>query len=544
MNLLFAPWLPVRLHGGEQRHISFSEISSPDIADFYFPRADFQGAAYQFAIGVLQTLFAPKDEESWFDLYEQAPASNVLAEALEQGRHAFELLAATEQSPRFMQDFDPLEQAEAGPVSGLLIEAPGGNTLKLNTDHFVKRGLYQQISLPMAAMALFTLQINAPSGGQGHRTGLRGGGPLTTLVLPQDADASLWQKLWLNVLSREVFSYPDPDLHSTAVFPWLGATKDSKQKGTEVYAKDVHPLHMYWAMPRRIRLEVQQGSGHCDLTQHECDGYVSHYRTQNYGYNYSGSWFHPLTHYRVNPKKPDEDNLSTKGQPGGVTYKYWQALTLQDKDDGNIPALVVTACSSERNGRLKGDYQRLWAFGYDMDNMKARGWYSTELPLFHVKQKQRDRLLKEVKAIQQLAAEALWCCRTQIKAAWFSKPADVKGDTSFVDLQFWQRTEQFFYQTIAQLLIDMSLDEKVTATVALRWLMALKHTATDLFDELVLSDSDQDMARAVKARRALTGWFIGGKTVKSFKQAYDIASSPAGTSSTVISAQHQQEAKV
>ncbi|MFM9709845.1 type I-E CRISPR-associated protein Cse1/CasA, partial [Streptomyces galilaeus] len=79
-------------------------------------------------------------------------------------------------------------------------------------------------------------------------TGLRGGGPLTTLVLPHYANAPLWQKLWLNVLSREKFSYDEPDLHSTAVFPWLGPTKESKQKGTEVFAKDVHPLHMYWAM--------------------------------------------------------------------------------------------------------------------------------------------------------------------------------------------------------------------------------------------------------------------------------------------------------
>ncbi|RVU35685.1 type I-E CRISPR-associated protein Cse1/CasA [Rheinheimera riviphila] len=540
MNLLFERWIPVRLQNGERRNISLSDITSPQIADFAFPRADFQGAAYQFAIGALQTLFAPKDEECWFDFYLQAPTAVVLHEALEKGRHAFELMADSANTPRFMQDFDALEQAEAGPVSGLLIEAPGGNTLKLNTDHFVKRGLYGQLSLPMAAIALFTLQINAPSGGQGHRTGLRGGGPLTTLVLPHDADASLWQKLWLNVLSRETFRYQDPDLHSVSVFPWLGPTKESKLKGTEVYAKDVHPLHMYWAMPRRIRLEVQHGSAQCDLNQQPCESYVTHYRTQNYGCNYSGSWFHPLTHYRVNPKKPEEDNLSTKGQPGGVTYKYWQALTLQDKDEGNIPALVVTACSSERNSRLKGEYQRLWAFGYDMDNMKARGWYSTELPLFHIKPKQRERLLKDIKAVQQLAAEAVWCCRTQVKAAWFGKPADVKGDTSFVDLQFWQRSEQAFYQTIAQILSDEHATDSLTPDAALKWLLALKHTATDLFDELVLSvsDSQKDIARSVKARGALTGWFVGGKSIKSFKQAYQIP-----TLSTATPAKNMQEAK-
>lgn len=527
MNLLFDPWIPVRQHNNERRTVCFNQLTDPNITDFAFPRADFQGAAYQFAIGVLQTLFAPQSEEQWLLNYQQIPDRQLLTSTLEKGRHAFELTSDSANAARFMQDFDALEQAEAGPIAGLLIEAPGGNTLKLNTDHFVKRGLYKQLSLPMAAIALFTLQINAPSGGQGHRTGLRGGGPLTTLVLPHDAAASLWQKLWLNVLSREQFSYNEPDLHSTAVFPWLGSTKESKQKGTEVFAKDVHPLHMYWAMPRRIRLEVQQGSAVCDLAGNECQQFVSSYRTQNYGYNYSGSWWHPLTHYRTNPKKPDEDNLSTKGQPGGVSYKYWQALTLVDAEEGSIPAKVVTAYSAGRDtllGGRSGEYQRLWAFGYDMDNMKARGWYSTELPLFNLSTRQREKLLKHVKGVQLLASEALWQCRTQIKSAWFSHPSDVKGDTSFIDLQFWQRTEQAFYLTIAAMLADDNTSEPLTPEAALRWLLALKHTATDLFDELVLSasDSHKHMARFIQSRRAMTGWFANGKAVTSYKQFYQI----------------------
>ncbi|MBU1619637.1 MAG: type I-E CRISPR-associated protein Cse1/CasA [Gammaproteobacteria bacterium] len=527
MNLLFDPWIPVRWHNGVQHTICFNQLTDPNIADFAFPRADFQGAAYQFVIGVLQTLFAPQNEEQWLLYYRKTPDLQLLTSALEKGRHAFELTSDDAKASRFMQDYDPLEQADAGPIAGLLIEAPGGNTVKQNTDHFIKRGLCNHVSLPMAAIALFTLQINAPAGGQGHRTGLRGGGPLTTLVLPHDAGAPLWKKLWLNVLSREKFPYDEPDLHSATVFPWLGPTKESKQKGSEVFAKDVHPLHMYWAMPRRIRLEVQQGDAVCDLDGTECQQFISGYRTQNYGCNYSGSWWHPLTHYRTNPKKPDEDNLSTKGQPGGVSYKYWQALTLLDDEEGSIPAKVVTAYSTGRDtllGGRSGEYQRLWAFGYDMDNMKARGWYSTELPLFNMTTRQREKLLKHVKSVQLLASEALWQCRTQIKSAWFSHPGDVKGDTSFIDLQFWQRTEQAFYHTVAAMLADDNSSEPLTPEAALLWLLALKHTATDLFDELVLSasDSHKHMARFIQSRRAMTGWFANGKAVKSYKQFYQI----------------------
>jgi CRISPR system Cascade subunit CasA len=527
MNLLFDPWIPIRLQSGEYQKICFSHLSDGNISDFAFPRADFQGAAYQFAIGVLQTLFSPKSEEKWLELYQQAPNRLELLKALENGRHAFEMKPSTDNAVLFMQDYDSLEQSDVGPISGLLIEAPGGNALKLNTDHFIKRGLVNQVSLSMAAIALFTLQINAPAGGQGHRTGIRGGGPLTSLVLPHSATSSLWQKIWLNVLSREKFTYDDPDLHSPAVFPWLGPTKESKQLGTEIYEKDVHPLHMYWAMPRRIRLEVQQGNSICDLDGAKCEQFVSGYRTQNYGYNYSGSWWHPLTHYRSNPQKPEEDNLSTKGQPGGVSYKQWQALTMLDEVEGNIPAkvaLVYSASRAEALGGRSGEYQRLWVFGYDMDNMKARGWYSTELPLFNLSARRRDNILKHIKALQLLASETLWQCRTQIKSAWFSKPGEVKGDTAFIDLQFWQRTERNFYLTVAGMLADENRSEPLTAEVALGWLLTLKRTAIDLFDELVLSDNNnhKHMARFIKSRRTLTGWLFKGKAVQSFMQAYQI----------------------
>src|SRR5690606_31671840 len=116
-------------------------------------------------------------------------------------------------------------------------------------------GVGDVMSLAMASLALWTLQINAPSGGAGHRVGLRGGGPLTVLVMPGKEDASLWQKLWLNVIHREHWVYEDPDFQSHQVFPWLGPTKTSEKSGTEVYQHDVHPLQMYWSMPRRIRLE-------------------------------------------------------------------------------------------------------------------------------------------------------------------------------------------------------------------------------------------------------------------------------------------------
>ena len=70
------------------------------------------------------------------------------------------------------------------PVGALLIDTPGANALRKNTDLFVKRGRIEVLSRAAAAIGLFTLSAYAPAGGAGIRTSLRGGGPLTTLLLP------------------------------------------------------------------------------------------------------------------------------------------------------------------------------------------------------------------------------------------------------------------------------------------------------------------------------------------------------------------------
>ena len=99
--------------------------------------------------------------------------------------------------PRFLQDFEELVSG-AEPIERLLIETPGDSTLRKNTDLLVHRDRVARLGRAAAAMALYTFQNWAPAGGAGNRTGLRGGGPLITLVLPPAAP-SLWHVLWANV---------------------------------------------------------------------------------------------------------------------------------------------------------------------------------------------------------------------------------------------------------------------------------------------------------------------------------------------------------
>ena len=251
MNLLNNwKWMPVlRLtnEGSERETIEpwqiTENIDTNPITDVLAPRADFKGAMYQFLIGLLQTTFAPEDESKWQEYWRNPPDGESLKAVFAPVLPAFELDV-------FMQDFD-LPEGETKGIAALLIEAPGGKTLRENLDHFVKGGQVKKIAPHWAALALFTLQINAPSGGVGHRVGLRGGGPLTTLVLPnENADpASLWQKLWLNVLTREevaALKSGNSKLKAPAdIFLWLAKTRTSEAKtGIETYPDNCHPLQM------------------------------------------------------------------------------------------------------------------------------------------------------------------------------------------------------------------------------------------------------------------------------------------------------------
>jgi CRISPR system Cascade subunit CasA len=201
VNLINDAWMPAIRDDGSRCKIvpwQIAETDSP-VVELDAPRADFQGALYQLLIGFLQTMFAPGDHDEWLKYWHSPPAPEALRKAFEHYASVFEV--NNPEGAAFMQDFS-LNEGEKKSIAALLIDAPGTKTRKDNLDHFVKGKTDECMCPACAVTALFTLQINAPSGGQGHRVGLRGGGPLTTLVMPAEA-SSLWQRLWANILPRE-----------------------------------------------------------------------------------------------------------------------------------------------------------------------------------------------------------------------------------------------------------------------------------------------------------------------------------------------------
>ena len=347
-NLIHAPWLPMRRRSGVVEHIPpwriNDRIDDDPFVAFAWPRPDFNGAAHEFLIGLLSTAVAPRDDD-WEEWWLRPPAPELLARKFAAIGHAFDLDGS---GPRFLQDLDPLKDSRESDAAALLIDAPGAQTLRNNADLFVKRGGTPILGRPAAAMALYTLNAYAPSGGAGHRTSLRGGGPMTTLIVA-DHEAygdTLWGRLWPNVETAEQIGMratearlrDDLDL----IFPWFAPTRTSNSKsgGRSTTPVDIHPLQVYWGMPRRIRLLFEDPSGRsCGLTGAQDSVIVKSYRTRNYGTDYSEGFEHPLTPYYR--QKAGAPKLPVHPRPGGISYRLWPGLVVQSSDKLRDPAQVL-----------------------------------------------------------------------------------------------------------------------------------------------------------------------------------------------------------
>jgi CRISPR system Cascade subunit CasA len=474
------------------------------------PRPDFAASLQEFLIGLLAVALLPEDEEEWRERWYDPPTSDDLQKAFDALPDAFNLDG---DGPRVFQDLsvDDFAAVKPTPISQLLIDSPGEQTLKLNKDLFIKRGRVDRLGRPAAAMALITMQTYAPAGGQGHRTSLRGGGPLTTLVDPRvDRDGKaapgqpLWRKLWANVPTREWLmrlATADRAAPMETVFPWLAPTRVSDPSaGGPVTPDDAHPLQAFFGLPRRIRLEFDQ-SGICDLTGQRDEVTVTGFRMRNYGVQYMG-WRHPLSpHY----KSAKAEMLPVHGQPGGIVWRDWLGFSLREPSAAKEPAAAVVNAVDRRARAFDAPVVRVHAFGYDMDNMKARGWTDATLPAFPGLDADRERLValaaQRAVAATDLAAGLLV---SAIKRALFENSDGAGGDYSGAKIELWTETTDEFQNLLWKLAVSGSSPADVDEATA-GFAPVLERVALAIFDRWCPSEatSPTAMRRLVGARFSL-----------------------------------------
>jgi CRISPR system Cascade subunit CasA len=510
-NLLTSPWLPVRRAKRTQiEWISPAQVAEPQDgppAAFAWPRPDFDLAAHEFMIGLLAVTFPPQSAEDWKQRFLSPPSCQELAAAFAPYKDAFFLDG---DGPRFLQDHDELKP-DPSPVEALLIDAPGANTIKLNKDLLVKRGGVRILSRAAAAMALYTLQQFAPSGGAGHRTSLRGGGPLVTLAITgagEDASApALWQRIWLNVLKGA-----PPDANERArVFPWLATTKTSAKKES-VSAEDAHPLQAFFGMPRRIRLSFERNDTRkpCDLTGLVDDLVVTGFISEPWGVNY-GVWRHPLTPYY----KAKTDTLPVHAPEGRIGYRQWLGIVYADETGGRSPATIMKD-ARDRLSDLADDFPEfgerplVLAGGFAMDNMKALAFAEAEMPLHLVREESLASAFSRFASILVNSAKIVGSLlAASMRIALFSEKGQAGSDSTILDVpreRLWEETEDKFHRLLDEAVrVLAGEDEDPDKPLREEWRKTLEQTALRIFDDAAPTDAfgEIDPAQVVSARKLL-----------------------------------------
>lgn len=533
-NLLREQWLPVQRKSGKEEFIAPHEITSQleddPIITIRTPRPDLDAAALQFLIALLQTTIAPEDGDQWHDLHETPPSPATLHAAFETIIGAFNLNG---DGPRFMQPMEDIGGSVC-PITDLWINSPGDNTRKKNSDFFIKR-TEEPMSPAAAALSLFSMQTNAYGGGPGYRTSVRGGGPLTTLVLGD----TLWDTLWNNVLLAEEVSGKASGVDA-AIFPWCGPTRQSNAKkgGVDTRPEDVHLLQVYWSMPWLIKL---QENPYTDLGQ--CGLYTTHsarYQTfekSNYGTNYIGPWKHPLTPYRYQTKAKQLEFISQKGSSRSLRYSNWPSLSCrqskhnEEEAKGEVIAANVGHFYLRQSELSHGERKpfQMFVFGYEMDNAKTLQWNQGKVPIWIFDDKEAHELfINHAQSLIDTAARyedifyhsarKLLGGKVTGKDAKGNATWDLKGDnvpdrsSSIVQgpmQALWDDTESRYYDTLSTLKALLDADEdpsqETILEIYLTWRTYLRDIITSYFDVLAPSDlaHAQDVRAATFARKEL-----------------------------------------
>jgi len=516
LNILTDSIFPVTTASGARRWSNFLGLLAEDgdyPVAFDWPRGDLNVASAELAIGLLALVYRPASNREWEAIW-AGPSEIDGAARVEALAPHFNLFGDAEgKGPRFCQDFEALT-GEANAIEGLFIDTPGVNGQKKNSDLMTHRGRFPALGLKAAAMALYALQQFAPSGGAGHRTSMRGGGPMTTLVLPateDDRPVALRHHLLLNL--PILFGGDDwlDDIEIGRALPWLRPTITSEGKPPRQVAEAdpvVHPVQAFFGMPRRIRL-VAGADGTCPLTG-EAGPLVTGFVQKPWGMNYS-TWRHPLTPYR---QTKDEVPYSVKPKAARFGYRDWVGITVGRDNRANkaFPAATVAAIV-QRSGALRDRRLKvgMLAAGWAMNNMEAESFLESIQPLYLARE-DRPEIATEIANIANRLVEAsekaAQILRGVLNGALFDGRAKSTDTGIFEDAtdEFYGRTEVAFHALLGHVAAGA---DKATADddrLARDWLRTIHDAALAVFDEhasnLLAGSPDVKLAGRVTAAYA------------------------------------------
>ena len=229
-------------------------------------------------IGILTTIFAPKNADEWVELYKNPPTRIPIEKMPDV---SFKLP-------------DKLGDTAYKPITRILQGAASENSIKKGTTWFMKEGEFQTLSKEGFEILRLAHRGIGNGSGSGHKGGPRGNKGFNSYRV--DEGETLWQRLWANVVPEK--EYKEIMIQDADKFLY---SKNNliTSKSEEISAKDVNWKHVFF--PQNINLEPDPKTiikGTCDLLGIKGDCYRGVINPVS-SYSYEGDHFHPLSPKRI-----------------------------------------------------------------------------------------------------------------------------------------------------------------------------------------------------------------------------------------------------
>lgn len=441
MNLLEAPWIPVRADDGAGafRLLTYRDLLCEPVEHWpiSLPRDDLELACLQLLVCMTQVMFLPDDDMALRQRL-VAPLSQADFDA---GTAPFlDWFDLDHPTQPFMQT-KGVKAAEPTPIQKLLIGLPEGN----NHAFFNEAGEVGQVSGPVAAIALFNQASNCPSFGGGFKGSLRGGAPITTLLFDRDLRRMVW---------RNVLTLPRAEERQIAA---PGPAEDQPTWVTPIAEKST--IHwnqiglmrgLFW-QPAHVELVKAGQARACDVLGGEPTAGYRAFLKEKFNFTVEGVWPHPHGAMNMTLKK---GVLEQRFASFTTTAPAWTQLSefviprgAHDKDakEGSSPAGPISQFAA------MGDGERL--------NLQVGGYRANQASVLERRHELiglapgwgKERRLSQLVEIGKDAKKAL---RGKLYfAAQGNKDKGLKGLGAAVhetaEKLFYVRTESLIHQTFS-----------------------------------------------------------------------------------------------
>lgn len=365
MNLLEDAWIPVRADGGTGafRLLTYRQLlCEPGSWQVSLPRDDLELACMQFLVCMTQVMFLPADDATLRKRLDVPLPPEDFAAGIAPCRDWFDLDHPTQP---FMQSRGI--KGKLTTVQKLLPGLPEETSTAPGAHCFFNEVTeIRHMSGPIAAIALFNQASNSPSFGGGFQGGLRGGGPITTLVAGRD----LRETIWRNVLTRSRIQERQIGMPGLAVDQptWV---KPIREKETIRWNEIGLARGLFW-QPARVELVRAETPAPCDVLGNEAGQVYAGFRAEQFKFAMEGRWPHLHGAMTASTKK---GALEWKFAAFTTTAPAWTLLSEfvvprgvdgPDAKVGCVPAGPVSQASELGVGRIE-----LLVGGYRVENGAA-----------------------------------------------------------------------------------------------------------------------------------------------------------------------------